>query len=296
LNENVFDRLRAIGRRLPVLKRVFSPVWEPFTHACWKFRNILTKDRPIRVSAGKEEFLLCPEGQIAELLWVAEFEAAERDFVSRVARPGMRVVNIGANIGLYTIMTGKLIGPKGQVHAFEPSTATYARLERNIRLNKLSNVAANNIALSDTKGSLMLRSDPRNNSLDGHRFVESLGNSSSLTEGDEIIVCDTLDGYFSRTSSDGGLPTVDLVIMDVEGAEWMVLKGAKQILSASPRVVLVLECSQNRREVGELLSGESFQFYTWNSESGRLDATDFVPAAAKGTVIAYRGATDQILN
>jgi FkbM family methyltransferase len=196
LKRNMFGRVRALGRRLPVLKRLFLPMWDPFTHCCWVLRNILTNRRPIRVLAGNQALLLHPEGQIAEVLWVADFEAAERNLVTRVVRPGMRVVNVGANIGLYTIITGKLAGPKGEVHAFEPSTTTYERLQRNTRLNDLANVVTNNIALSDTEGRLILRSDPKDRSLDGHRFVESLSQSGTVLSGDEVIPCGTLDSYF----------------------------------------------------------------------------------------------------
>jgi FkbM family methyltransferase len=289
LKRNMFGRIRGLGRQLPVLKRAFLPLWEPFTHACWVLRNVFTNRRPIRVLAGDEVVLLHPEGQIAEVLWVADFEAAERDLVARVAMPRMRVVNIGANIGLYAIITGKLIGPEGQVHAFEPSTTTYKRLERNTQLNKLANVFTNNIALSDMKGRLILRSDPKNRSLDGHRFVESLSQSGTVKSGDEVIPCDTLDSYFSHLVDGEPLPAIDLIIMDVEGAEWMVLKGGLQILRASPAAFLVLECSQNRKEVGDLLAREDFRFYTWDPTVPRLVPVDFVAGAARGMVIAYRG-------
>jgi len=290
----MFDRVRALGRRLPALKRVFIPLWIPFTHACWLARNVFTHRRPIRIPAGDDAILLHPEGQIAEVLWVADFEAAERNLVIRIVRPGMRVVNIGANIGLYVIITGKLVGPKGEVHAFEPSRTTYERLARNIGLNQLTNVAANNIALSDAKGRLVLRSDPNDKSLDGHRFVESLDQSGVVAPGDEVIPCDTLDAYFSPSGED--LPAVDLIIMDVEGAEWAVLKGGLEILRASPKVLLVLECSENRPEVGEFLAREKFRFYAWDPGVSRLDPVDFVAAASVGTVIAYRGSPAELLS
>jgi FkbM family methyltransferase len=296
VHREFFDRARALGRRLPALKRFLIPIWIRFTHACWLVRNLATGRRPICVPAGDQSILLHPEGQIAEILWVADFEAAERDFVIRVVRPGMRVVNIGANIGLYVAITGRLIGPKGEVHAFEPSRATYARLERNIALNELSNVAANNIALSDAKGRLVLRSDPRNQSLDGHRFVESLPQSATVAPGDEVIPCDTLDAYFSASGRGKSLLSVDLMIMDVEGAEWSVLKGGLALLRASPNVLLVLECSKNRQEVGEFLAREEFRFYAWEPASSRLEPVEFAAAASIGTVVAYRGAAEEVLS
>jgi FkbM family methyltransferase len=288
-NTNLFGRLRALGRRLPVLKRVFLPLWNPFTHVCWQVRNALTLRRPLRIAAGQQQILMHPAGQIAEALWVSNFEAAERALVARVTRPGMRVVNIGANAGLYTLMTAKLTGQSGEVHAFEPSTATYGRLESNVALNALSNVRTHRLALSDAPGRLVLRSDPRNQSLDGHRFVESLSGSAAVGAGDEVIECDTLDRYFARQSQSGRPPPIDLLIMDVEGAEWSVLRGAQAVLRSSPNLLMILECSHNRAEVEEFLAGQQFSFYVWNAESAALESTGFVAAASIGTVLAYRG-------
>jgi FkbM family methyltransferase len=268
-------------------------MWGPMTHGCWIIRNFLTNGRPIRIPAGDQVMLMYPEGQIAEVLWVAEFEADERRFVTRIARPGMLVVNIGANTGLYAIMTAKLVGQGGAVHAFEPSTATYARLVRNVELNNQQNVLTNNIALSDAKGQLVLRSDPRNPALDGHRFIESTMDLTSITPTDELIHCDTLDGYFERIDA-SGLPVVDLLILDVEGAELAVLKGSLRTLRASPRVLIVLECSQNRPQVGDLLAAEKFRFYVWNAAVSRLEPVIFTDAAAIGTVIAYRGGPEEV--
>jgi FkbM family methyltransferase len=290
--KNTFTRIRAFGRRFPLLKRVVSPMWGPITHGCWIIRNFLTNGRPIRIPAGDQVMLMYPEGQIAEVLWVAEFEADERNFVTRIARPGMLVVNIGANTGLYAIMTAKLVGQGGAVHAFEPSAATYARLVRNVELNNQQNVLTNNIALSDAKGRLVLRSDPRNPALDGHRFIESTMDLTSITPTDELIHCDTLDGYFERIDA-SGLPVVDLLILDVEGAELAVLKGGLRTLRASPRVLIVLECSQNRPQVGDLLAAERFRFYVWDAAVSRLEPVVFTDAAAIGTVIAYRGGPEE---
>jgi FkbM family methyltransferase len=294
LDSTVFSKVRAVGRRLPVLKRIALPVWRPFTHLCWLIRNLLTHRRPIRVVTGDLTVLLHPAGQIAEILWVSDFEAGERELIARLTRPGMRVLNIGANVGLYTVITSRLIGPTGEVHAFEPSTTTFARLESNLRLNGLSNVSANNIALSDQTGQLILRSDPRDQSLDGHRFVESV-NKSGASPGDEVISCDTLDNYFSRLKAAGSFRPVDFIIMDVEGAEWSVLKGGLSTLRASPDVLLVLECSKNRHAVQQLLAAEGFLFYSIDPSSSRLARADFVAAASVGNVLACRSGAQRHL-
>src|SRR5215831_1013201 len=79
----------------------------------------------------------------------------ERDaeIVRELIRPGDRVLDIGASIGLFTRLLSRLVGPDGRVYSFEPIPQTYEYLENNIRKLRLSNVLAVQVALSETDGS-----------------------------------------------------------------------------------------------------------------------------------------------
>lgn len=285
----MFAVTRYVGSRFPRLKPILLPAWKPVRHVSWKVRNALTRNRPIRIPVGdKNEISLYPEGQIAELMWGLEFERHERDFVAHFLKPGMRVVNIGANIGLYSIMSAALVGSGGVVHAFEPSEVTFERLTRNIRLNNATNVAANRIALADEKGNLVLRVDPNDPNADGHRFVERPGlNRSTVSQYDEIVQCDTLDDHL-RVAYRGKIPPVDLIIIDVEGAEWSVLRGALKTLAISKSVTVLLECTKNRIEVKSLLADIGFCFFTWDLVNKTVIPCDFTRAALTGDIVVRR--------
>lgn len=285
----MFRVTRYVGSRFPRLKPYLLPIWKPARHASWKIRNIVTRDCPIHIAVGdKEEILLYPEGQIAELMWGLEFERKERDFVTYFLKPGMRVVNIGANIGLYTIMSAALVSPDGVVHAFEPSQATFERLNKNIELNSATNVFANKIALSDEKGSLLLKTDPKYPDADGHRFVEKQeSDASPVSQYDEVVQCDTLDDHM-RNVYHGDIPPVDFMIIDVEGAEWSVLKGALHCLAVSRDITLLLECTKNRQEVESLLTDLGFDFFEWDPLNKAFIPCDFMDAVVKGDVIVRR--------
>ncbi len=211
-----------------------------------------------------------PDGQIAEMLWGTPFEAEQRDFICRVTQRGMTVVNIGANSGLYAILTSKLVGTEGIVHAFEPSTANYNTLRKNLQLNDCGNVMAQHMALSDSAGTLSLRFDPKNPQLDGHFYVEKQGNGESEANVVEEVRCDTLDSYLA-TFAASRLLAVDIIVIDVEGAELDVFKGATETFRHSPGLIICFECTQRISEIDNLLRGSGFRYFNWDVTLMRLN-------------------------
>lgn len=123
---------------------------------------------------------------------------------------GDTVLDIGANIGLWTMRMSKLVGNTGKVYAFEPELKNFEILKKNIELNKLDNVILEQKALSDIDGVtyLELSEDSGQHRLSNHGVkVESM----------------TLDNYLK------GL-VVDFIKMDAEGSEYKIFKGMKNIL------------------------------------------------------------------
>lgn len=123
---------------------------------------------------------------------------------------GNTVLDIGANIGYYTLIMSKLVGSTGKVYAFEPEPKNFEILKKNIELNKLDNVILEQKALSDIDGVtyLELSKDSGQHRLSDHGVkVESI----------------TLDSYFQ-----GG--EIDFIKMDAEGSEYKIFKGMKNAL------------------------------------------------------------------
>lgn len=82
---------------------------------------------------------------LSHQIFFDEFEFDERDFMRRFLRPGDVYADIGANVGLFTVIAAKLVGPKGRVFTFEPVLKTYKRLFQNIQLNKFTNVQSDRL-------------------------------------------------------------------------------------------------------------------------------------------------------
>src|SRR6266496_451229 len=96
------------------------------------------------------------DSELCRLIYCRNFEVTEREFVNRFLRPGDVFVDVGANIGLFTLIAASRVGPTGKVIAFEPTSETYERLVGNVRLNRLRNVDCVRSALSDHSGELDL--------------------------------------------------------------------------------------------------------------------------------------------
>ena len=153
------------------------------------------------------------------------YEPNEFMFLSQVLQPGMTFIDVGANDGLYSMFASQRIGSEGTVLALEPSEREFARLNRNLQLNRLTNIRPLRLAASDNQGVAILRIAGF-----GHEGQNTLGGFAySITQqGTEEVVTTTLDAIATEHS----LQRVDIIKIDAEGGELRVLHGAPRVLSA----------------------------------------------------------------
>lgn len=154
------------------------------------------------------------------------YEPAVTKAILELVRPGMTVVDVGANVGYYTLLASRLVGPGGRVYSFEPVLSIFEVLLSNLRDNDCDNVTAELKAISDRSG-------------DGRFLVDRYGTEGRLVaKGGHIVVeCTTLDEYFGAL----GWPAVDVVKMDIEGGEPAALSGMRELVQRSPRLHIILE-------------------------------------------------------
>jgi len=89
-------------------------------------------------------------------IYAGSFERNESKIVRHMLRPGMTFVDVGANVGYYTALAARLVGPTGSVFAFDPSEYAFPRLSRMIEVSGLTNVRAFKCGLADTAGERLL--------------------------------------------------------------------------------------------------------------------------------------------
>ena len=163
-------------------------------------------------------------------------EATQYEIMSRI-RENMTVLDIGANIGYYTVQMATKVGPHGKVIAFEPSPIIWEELQYNVSLNKLDNVILNKTALSNINGygSFCL---PQTG-YDAHASLKpnKTFDVSKLIEVKTERLDDVLCGL--------GVSDIGFIKIDVEGAERDVFEGAVKLLSAKQRPVIIFESAEH---------------------------------------------------
>ena len=185
--------------------------------------NLLPKKTPVRIISGKSRGKKWIVGSTDHGAWLGTYESVKQDTFVRFVRKNMIVYDIGAHVGIYTLLSSILVGNKGHVIAFEPLPENLNYLYKHINLNDLSNVRVIEAAISDMTGF----------------FNFSIGSSSTTGQlnetGDLIVQTFTLDEVVLRDK----LPLPDVIKIDIEGAEAKALRGAVDILTKSSPVIFL---------------------------------------------------------
>lgn len=147
--------------------------------------------------------------------WLGAYEREKAWRFVRSVRPGDVVFDVGANVGYYTLLASRAVGPTGLVCAFEPVPRNLAFLRRHLALNRADNVRVVPAALSDVEGEMSF--DPGPNPLAG-----ALGEGGALR-----VPVTSLDAFLARAET----PPPRVVKLDVEGEELRALEGARDLLS-----------------------------------------------------------------
>ena len=170
------------------------------------------------------------------MMTVHEFDIIEHDFSPK---EGDIVIDVGAHIGPYTLKASKRVGLNGKVVAIEADPENFDILNRNIQLNKLTNVIALNYAAYSKEDKIKLFLPGKGEELSYTKFntvmTDRAGNEKKYVE----VKANTLD--YLLQSSGIKHEQVNWIKIDVEGAEFDVLKGAKNILSKSKDISLLIE-------------------------------------------------------
>jgi FkbM family methyltransferase len=168
------------------------------------------------------------------LITTGAYEKTETEIFRSVLKPGMTVVDIGANVGYYTLIAASMVEPSGRVYAFEPEPANYELLTRNIAANGHQNVLASPEAVSNTSGSIKLYIDSQNF---GNR---SFSQANIVHNGGAVDVNTTsLDILWSS----GKIANeIDVMKIDAQGAEGFIVEGAQKILREQrPKILMEFE-------------------------------------------------------
>lgn len=194
----------------------------------------ITKEKVIfTINNGEDGIFICCDGRDAYslpmiFLNLSETETQEQAMILRLIKPGDSVLDIGANIGWYTI--GILLKRKGaKVYSFEPIKSSFQYLKQNLNLNNLNSENAYNIGFSDENKTVKFYFDVK------YAMASSMAN---LREDEDTVteecVVKRMDDFVSATPS---LRKIDFIKCDVEGAELFVFQGAIETIRKDKPII-----------------------------------------------------------
>lgn len=202
--------------KIIVIKRVLSP--------------IVNALKPDYVLAQNHKYYIDKKDSIVSevLLSRKVWEEYETEVFKESIKQGATVVDVGAHIGYYTLIAASIVGNKGKVYAFEPDPGNFRLLQKNVAQSGYTNVVLINKAVTQKSGKTLLFLNKEN--MGDHRIYD-------VGEGQKSISIETvaLDDYFKK------LTKIDVIKMDIQGAEVQALKGAEDILKRSNHIKLILE-------------------------------------------------------
>ncbi|WP_339775768.1 FkbM family methyltransferase [uncultured Methylophaga sp.] len=187
--------------------------------------------------------------------------------LKRLCKPGMIVIDIGANVGSHTLPLAKSVGNKGKVYAIEPVPWALDKLRKNLALNRFTNVQIHPIALSDytdENAEFSLRASFKTTSENPVNKDGGLSESWWNACENVSVRVDTLDNFIEKEN----IAHVDVIKLDVDGFEVKVLKGAERILQSFKPIILMelapswlIEKGDSIEELLSYLTKCGYKFY-----------------------------------
>ena len=204
----------------------------------WTIRKLLPKQIEIH---GATVVLNPTDPVVSGALHFGVYEKAETRFFQSACRDGMTFLDVGANLGYYTALAARAVGPNGRVLAVEPDPDSFGYLEQTIAANAVGNVEAFPVAASDAPATLPLYISTDNR---GDNRLYASGEDRPQVE----VTARPLDALLRENKID----TVDLIKIDVQGYEPKVIAGLRETIAASPNLTLLTEFwPQGIDEAGE---------------------------------------------
>ncbi len=236
-----------------------------FRRAVWRLFR-----KPFTVSWLDDlQLTLYPGNETSRAIFVTgRYEPNEFCLLSKILKPGMTCVDVGANIGLYTLYAARRVGVSGCVLAIEPSSREMGTLKGNVEINALNNVRVRQVALSDRASEVELLVARAQNS--GHNTLGAFGYNTPLDHRER-----TRTQSLDEIVQGEGLSKIDVIKMDIEGAELSALRGAVNTLRRD-HPLLLLELADrllqhqnaSSANVLSLLSQHGYRTYGFDSGTG----------------------------
>jgi FkbM family methyltransferase len=219
----------------------------------------------------------------ANALYCGLYDYDDMNFLLRYLRAEDSFLDIGANVGVYTLLAASKI-KSGSIYSFEALPKNFTRLEENLKLNQLWQVKPYAIAVSDFTGSIAL------NLAEGDcmPFITLTATTHTIT-----VPTDTLDNLLPNLAS------LTLAKMDIEGAEILALKGATSLLKQQRIPVWIMELNDAVRQFGcqkqdvvNFIRDYGYDLYKYNADSNQIEAITVNQQTGNNVLVIANSALD----
>lgn len=213
-----FFRKRYYG----IVFRIFQPLnlFRGVTQIC-------SYDKDLKMKLDLDEWIQ------QHIYFLGYFDPIGIKFIKNQLYEGEIFIDIGANVGAYSLVASRFVGRSGKVIAFEPASKSFLRLTKNISINGLKNIIAERKAVLDKNTRIDLYVSGNHNL--GMTSIFHHDSESGITENVEAV---TLDDYVEKNE----ISRINTVKIDIEGSEMLSLKGMQKILERiRPRILIELK-------------------------------------------------------
>jgi FkbM family methyltransferase len=194
--------------------------------------------------------------------WLGTYELEKQAALARTIRTGMTVFDIGANAGFYTLAFSRLVGDEGHVWAFEPYAENAINILRHLKLNRIKNATLLQVAVVNRTG------------VTGFHVAQNNSMGVITREGIYRVPSVTIDDLIA----DEIVPIPEVIKIDVEGAESLVLDGARTLLRKQrTRLFVALHGDQQRLDCRGILESFGYRTYQLDGaifEGGQLNCDE----------------------
>lgn len=207
--------------------------------------------------------------------------------LARAVRPGMTVIDIGANLGYFTLLMADLVGADGRVHAFEPNPPIAARLKHSLSLNGFGDRSVvHECALGDADGREMMLVCPKDEPKNAHLVVPPASEDGAGP---------AASGHLLKTRRLDSFPEIvhaDVVKIDADTAEEAIWYGMTRLLTSNRPTTIFLEFARARYAAPEAFLSE---IQRTGFTLGRLDLEQGIGIVSPNDVLAAPAQVDQML-
>jgi FkbM family methyltransferase len=228
--------------------------------------QLIPTDTPVPIMQGRLRGKKWIVGSSTHGCWLGSYEFEKQRLFERTITQGSIVFDIGGHVGFYTLLASELVGPKGKVFVFEPSSRNIFYLRKHLSLNDIRNVEVIEAAVTNKSGVVSFNEGPHS----------SMGHIASTESANQVRAV-ALDELISKTE----IPVPDYIKMDIEGAETLALSGAKSMLAEfHPVIFLATHGNLVHQECCSLLYSVGYELQTIDEMN--LEQSSEIFATSKG--------------